>query len=206
MIFFALAFGAVLGPYTFYRLRAGPIRFKKIAPQGRKQRRDAQNQTPVAPPTPAFKLLVEHHLTILWVLFALLLWQAWGSLRTMAPFDPYNTLGVPHNAGEAQIKQAYRSLSLQYHPDKNPDPEATKYFASHITKAYETLTDPVKFANWQEYGHPDGMQDYDESVAMPKWMNAKSKAGSTLMMLSMLGLIIVLPLGLVMRHLMQYEW
>lgn len=52
----------------------------------------------------------------------------------MAPFDPYNTLGVPRNAGEAQIKQAYRSLSLQYHPDKNPDPEATKYFASHITK------------------------------------------------------------------------
>lgn len=34
----------------------------------------------------------------------------------------------------------------------------------------------------------------------------QSKAGSTLMMLSMLGLIIVLPLGLVMRHLMQYEW
>lgn len=28
MIFLALAFGAVLGPYTFYRLRAGPIRFK----------------------------------------------------------------------------------------------------------------------------------------------------------------------------------
>lgn len=47
-----------------------------------------------------------------------------------------------------------------------------------------------------QWGHP----------GIPPLDTTQSKAGSTLMMLSMLGLIIVLPLGLVMRHLMQYEW
>jgi DnaJ-class molecular chaperone len=50
----------------------------------------------------------------------------------------YDILGVPENASESDIKKSYRKLSLQYHPDRNPD-EIEKY--KEINEAYETLGD-----------------------------------------------------------------
>ena len=41
---------------------------------------------------------------------------------------------------------------------QNPDPKAHKYFAEHITKAYQALTDEVSRQNYEKYGHPDGPQ------------------------------------------------
>ena len=35
--------------------------------------------------------------------------------------DYYEVLGLNKNAGEAEIKKAYRSLAKKYHPDANPD-------------------------------------------------------------------------------------
>tara|TARA_E500000331_G_scaffold152169_1_gene148127 strand:- start:2716 stop:3624 length:909 start_codon:yes stop_codon:yes gene_type:complete len=52
----------------------------------------------------------------------------------------YETLGVNNDASDIEIKKAYRTLSLKYHPDRNPSEEATKKF-QEINEAYETLGD-----------------------------------------------------------------
>ena len=57
--------------------------------------------------------------------------------------DFYRVLGVERNASEQDIKRAYRSLSLQYHPDRNPSEEA-KNKISEINNAYEVLGDAEK--------------------------------------------------------------
>jgi DnaJ-class molecular chaperone len=52
-------------------------------------------------------------------------------------------LGLNIYATESQIKQAYRKLALQFHPDKNPSSEAEAIF-KEINEAYETLGDSQK--------------------------------------------------------------
>jgi molecular chaperone DnaJ len=66
--------------------------------------------------------------------------------------DYYAVLGVDKNAGEAEIKKAYRTMALKYHPDKNPDdPEAEKKF-KEVTAAYQVLSDPEKRSQYDRYG------------------------------------------------------
>ena len=55
----------------------------------------------------------------------------------------YEILGVAKDASETDIKKAYRKLSLQYHPDRNPDPEATEKYKA-INEAHEILSDEQK--------------------------------------------------------------
>ena len=52
----------------------------------------------------------------------------------------YKILGVDNNATSAEIKKAYRVLSLKYHPDRNSSAEAKERF-QEINEAYETLGD-----------------------------------------------------------------
>ena len=55
----------------------------------------------------------------------------------------YETLGISNDANEDQIKRAYRKLSLKYHPDRNPSPDAQPKFQA-INEANEILGDPVR--------------------------------------------------------------
>ena len=109
-------------------------------------------------------------------------------------FDPYAVLNVPVGADAAAIKKAYRTLSLQYHPDKNPDPEATVYFTESITPAYKTLTDDVARQNYEKYGHPDGKQAVKLGVALPSWMFGKDGTGP-IVLVCLVAFGILLPLG-----------
>jgi molecular chaperone DnaJ len=59
--------------------------------------------------------------------------------------DFYVLLGVSRDASEADIKKAYRKLAMEYHPDRNSNPEAEARF-KQITEAYEVLRDPQKRA------------------------------------------------------------
>ena len=57
----------------------------------------------------------------------------------------YEILQVHPSAHPDVIRAAYRRLSLLYHPDRNPSPEATEMMAA-INYAYEVLGDPEKRA------------------------------------------------------------
>jgi DnaJ-class molecular chaperone len=62
--------------------------------------------------------------------------------------DLYSQLGVKRDAGEAEIKKAYRKLAKELHPDKNKNnPTASERF-SKVTQAYDILSDKDKRARY----------------------------------------------------------
>lgn len=69
----------------------------------------------------------------------------------MAEKDYYDILGVSKDASDDDIKHAYRKLSKKWHPDINKAPDAEAKF-KEINEAYETLSDPQKRANYDQYG------------------------------------------------------
>jgi molecular chaperone DnaJ len=66
--------------------------------------------------------------------------------------DYYEALGVDRQATQEQIKQAYRQLAMQYHPDRNPAPDATERF-KEIAEAYAVLCDSTKREQYDTTGH-----------------------------------------------------
>lgn len=57
--------------------------------------------------------------------------------------DFYDVLGISPESSETDIKQAYRSLSFKFHPDRNKSSEASSQMQG-INEAYETLSDKTK--------------------------------------------------------------
>ena len=73
--------------------------------------------------------------------------------------DYYETLGVPRDADDKQIKKAFRKLAQQYHPDKNPGDVSAEQKFKEINEAYTVLSDSDKRskydrfgAQWEQYG------------------------------------------------------
>ena len=67
--------------------------------------------------------------------------------------DYYEVLGVGRDAGEQEIKGAYRRLALQHHPDRNPEDPAAEERFKEASEAYSVLSDPQKRAAYDRYGH-----------------------------------------------------
>ena len=62
--------------------------------------------------------------------------------------DPYDVLGVPRNAPEADIKKAFRKLAKQWHPDTNKGDKRAKDKFAELNTAYEILGDKDKRAQF----------------------------------------------------------
>lgn len=66
--------------------------------------------------------------------------------------DFYAVLGVDRNASQDQIKQAFRRLARENHPDvKKDDPQADDRF-KEINEAYQVLGDPDRRAQYDRFG------------------------------------------------------
>jgi molecular chaperone DnaJ len=69
--------------------------------------------------------------------------------------DYYTVLGIPKNASEEEIKQAYRKLAREHHPDmvKDGDKATAEKRFKEINEAYQVLIDPQKRRMYDQYGH-----------------------------------------------------
>lgn len=71
----------------------------------------------------------------------------------------YEVLSIDKAANEQEIKKAYRTLALRWHPDKNPDDvKVAEEKFKEIGEAYSVLSDPNKRARYDKFGH-DGLDD-----------------------------------------------
>ncbi|KAG7915989.1 hypothetical protein KL927_003454 [Ogataea polymorpha] len=78
-------------------------------------------------------------------------------LRKAEDTTNVQVLGVSKDAGDKEIKQAYRELSKKYHPDKNPGDDSAQTRFMEIGEAYEVLMDKEKRAAYDNFGH-EGLQ------------------------------------------------
>jgi len=86
--------------------------------------------------------------------------------------DYYDVLGVDRDASERDIKQAFRRLARQWHPDVNPDDSTAEEKFKEINEAYDVLSDPDKRAKydhlgqswkqWQRGGGDPGRYDWSQ--------------------------------------------
>lgn len=69
--------------------------------------------------------------------------------------DYYETLGVPKNASDEEIKKSYRKLAMKHHPDRNHGDTSKDAEAKfkEVKEAYEMLSDGQKRAAYDQYGH-----------------------------------------------------
>ena len=70
----------------------------------------------------------------------------------MAQTDYYEVLGVSRQDSEEEIRRAFRKKAMEYHPDRNKEPDAEEKF-KEINEAYQVLSDSTKRAQYDRFGH-----------------------------------------------------
>ncbi len=66
--------------------------------------------------------------------------------------DYYEVLGISKDASEEDIRKSFRKKALDYHPDRNKDPDAEQKF-KEVNEAYQILMDSEKRARYDRFGH-----------------------------------------------------
>jgi molecular chaperone DnaJ len=72
------------------------------------------------------------------------------------PSSLYESLGVPKNASQDEIKKAYRKLVREFHPDRNPGDAAAEARFKEVQGAYDVLSDPEKRKQYDTMGSTNG--------------------------------------------------
>ncbi|MBM3223114.1 MAG: J domain-containing protein [Candidatus Tectomicrobia bacterium] len=79
--------------------------------------------------------------------------------------DYYSVLGVRRDASEREIKQTYRRLARQYHPDVNPGDAAAEQKFKEISEAYAVLGNAESRKKYDRFGHQAFTNGFDPSFA-----------------------------------------
>ncbi len=75
--------------------------------------------------------------------------------------DYYEVLGVDKNATEDQIKKAYRTIAIKYHPDRNPGNKEAEEKFKEAAEAYDVLHDPQKRQQYDTFGFNGAAGGFD---------------------------------------------
>ncbi|KAF0685036.1 Aste57867_23065 [Aphanomyces stellatus] len=78
------------------------------------------------------------------------------------PPNFYVVLGISRDSSFADIKRAYRTRSVELHPDKNPSPTAGEDF-KRLRLAYDLLSDSSKRPVYDFYGEADALKEGGEA-------------------------------------------
>ena len=90
----------------------------------------------------------------------------------MSKRDYYEVLGVGRDAGDAEIKKAYRTLAMKHHPDRNPGDVKAEELFKEASEAYQVLSEPDKRSAYDRFGHEglrgmghQGFSSFDDIVS-----------------------------------------
>lgn len=79
--------------------------------------------------------------------------------------DLYQALGVDKSASQDDVKKAYRKLTRELHPDKNPGNKQAEERFKAVSNAYEVIGDPERRALYDEFGEMSLTQGFDPERA-----------------------------------------